>query len=172
MRREYDIILFMRIKNYLLYGGLMKKFKIYLDSCCFSRPFDEITNDKMKLECEAVLTIISKCEEGIWDIFESDILDDEFDRMTDLIQKQKVLGLYSSTSIYVEINDTIISRAKEFHTVNIKPFDALHLASAEYGEADILLTTDRKFLNRALKSNAKIKVSNPAVWLMEVLFND
>ena len=92
--------------------------------------------------------------------------------MTDLVQKQKVLGLYSSTSIYIEINDTIIRRAKEFYDVNIKPFDALHLASAEYVGADILLTTDKKFLNRALKSDAKIKVSNPAIWLAEVLFND
>ena len=104
--------------------------------------------------------------------FESDILDDEFDRMTDSVKKQKVIELYSSASIYIEINDEIINRAKEFHKINIKPFDALHLASAEYGGADILLTTDKKFLNRALQSNAKIRVANPAIWLTEVLYND
>ena len=150
----------------------MKKIKIYLDSCCFSRPFDEIINDKMRLECEAVLTIIGKCENSEWDIFESDVLDDEFDRMTNLMQKQKVLELYSSASIYIEINEEIVSRAKEFHAVNIKPFDALHLASAEYAGADILLTTDKRFMNRALKSNAKTRVANPVIWLTEVLFND
>ena len=150
----------------------MKKLKLYLDSCCFNRPFDDLSNDKVRLECEAILTIINKCESGIWDIFASDVLDDEIDRMTNLIKKQKVLELYSSTSIYVEINDEIISKAKEFHKINIKPFDALHLASAEYGGADILLTTDKKFLNRAVKLNAKTKVFNPAIWLTEVLFND
>ena len=108
----------------------------------------------------------------MWDIFSSDVLDDEFDRMTNSIKKQKVLGLYSSTSIYVEISDEIISKAKEYRDLNIKSFDALHLASAECGGADILLTTDKKFLNRALESNAKITVANPAIWLMEVLFND
>ena len=150
----------------------MKKLRIYLDSCCFNRPFDDVSDDKVRLESEAVLTIIDKCESGIWDIFESDILDDEFDRMTDSIKKQKVLGLYSSSSIYIEINGEIISRAKEFHGVNIKPFDALHLASAEYGAADILLTTDKKFINRAMQSGTKVRVSNPAVWIMEVLYND
>lgn len=150
----------------------MSKLKIYMDSCCFNRPFDDLSQDIVRLECEAVLTIINNCEAGIWDIFESDVLEDEIDRMTNLIKKQKVLELYSSTSIYVEINNEIISRAKEFHSINIKPFDALHLASAEYGGADILLTTDKKFINRASQSNAKIKVSNPAIWLTEVLYND
>ena len=73
---------------------------------------------------------------------------------------------------YVEINADIISRAKEFQLINIKPFDALHLASAECGGADILLTTDKKFLNRALGLNSKVKVSNPAIWLTEVLYNE
>jgi len=105
----------MNCSEFIFYaGGSMKKIKIYLDSCCFSRPFDEIINDKMRLECEAVLTIIGKCENGEWDIFESDVLDDEFDRMTNVIQKQKVLELYSSASIYIEINEEIVSRAKEF----------------------------------------------------------
>ena len=150
----------------------MRKLKIYLDCCCFNRPFDDISQDKVRLECEAVLTILNKCEYGIWDIFRSDVLDDEIDRMTNLIKKQKILRLYSSTSIHVEISDEIINRAKEFQDSIIKPFDALHLASAEYGGADVLLTTDKKFLNRALESNAKIKIANPAIWLTEVLFND
>jgi predicted nucleic acid-binding protein len=153
-------------------SGAKKKLKVYLDSCCFNRPFDDLSNDKVRFECEAILTIIDKGENGVWDIFKSDVLDDEFDRMTNLIKKQKVLELYSSASIYIEISDEIISRAKEFHGLNIKPFDALHLASAEYGGADVLLTTDKKFLNRAVESNTKIKVSNPVIWLTEVLFND
>jgi predicted nucleic acid-binding protein len=119
-----------------------------------------------------VLTIIENCERGIWDVFESDVLDDEIERMADSVKKQQVLEFYSSTSIYIEINDLIIGRAKEFQEINIKPFDALHLASAENGGADILLTTDKKFLNRALQSNAKIRVANPAIWLTEVLYND
>jgi len=119
-----------------------------------------------------VLTIINRCESGEWDIFRSDVLEDEFDRITNLVKKQKVLKLYSSMPIYVEITDEIVSRAREFQKLNIKPFDALHLASAEHGCADILLTTDKKFLNKALASDSKVKVANPSIWLTEVLFND
>ena len=150
----------------------MIKYKIYMDCCCFNRPFDDLSHDKIRHECDAILTIINKCENGIWDIFKSDVLSDEINRIMDLTKKQKVLELYSSASVHIEINDDIINRAREFHKTNIYAFDALHLASAEYGEADTLLTTDKKFLNRALQSNTKVMISNPAIWLTEVLFND
>jgi len=150
----------------------MRAFKIYLDNCCFNRPFDDPSQDKIRFECEAVLAILKNCENGIWDIFRSDVLDDEINRISNLVKKLKVLTLYSSTSLQIEINNDIINRAKDFQSmVNIKPFDALHLASAEYGDADILLTTDNKFLNRAAESDAQIRVANPAIWLMEVMFN-
>lgn len=98
---------------------------------------------------------------------------DEIGRIANLFKKLKVLKLYSSASIYVEIDNAIISRAREFQQRSgIKPFDALHLASAECGGADILLTTDKKFINRAAKSDSEVRVANPVIWLMEVMFND
>ena len=151
----------------------MGKCKIYLDCCCFNRPFDDLSQDKIRFECEAVLTILSNCEDGVWDVFRSDVLDDEIDRIINTVKKLKVLNLYSSASTHIEINTEIINRAKELQRIgntNIKPFDALHLASAEYGGADILLTTDKKFTNRASASNAKIRVANPAIWMMEEIF--
>lgn len=45
---------------------------------------------------------------------------------------------------------------------HIKPYDALHLASAEFGEADVFLTTDKKLINSSKKANLKMKVLNPA----------
>ena len=151
----------------------MDKPKIYLDSCCFNRPFDNLSQDKIRFECEAVLVILKNSNAGICDVFQSDVLDDEISRMTNLVKKLKVLMLYSSASVRIEINDIIINRAKEFQQqANVKPFDALHLACAEYSNADILLTTDQKFINRAVKSDSNVRVANPAIWLMEVIFND
>ena len=152
---------------------LLEKMKVYLDSCCFNRPFDDIAQDKIRFECEAVLAILKSCDEGLLDVFRSDVLDDEIDRITNSFKKLKVLMLYSSALMHIEINDSIISRAKEFQQKsNINPFDALHLASAEHGGADVLLTTDKKFLSRATESDSKIKVANPAIWLMEVMFDE
>ena len=151
----------------------MFKPQIYLDSCCFNRPFDDLSQDKVRFECEAVLDILSNCVAGVWDVFRSDVLDDEIDRIVNYVKKQKVTMLYSSATMYIPITDEIIFRAKSIQqTVNIKSFDALHLASAEYGNATVLLTTDKKFINQAAMINTSVRVANPIVWLMEVMYND
>ena len=151
----------------------MYKPQIYLDSCCFNRPFDDLSNDKVRFECEAVLDILSNCVAGVWDVFRSDVLNDEIDRIVNLVKKQKVLILYSSSTIYIPLTDAIVSRAKSIQQIaNIKPFDALHLASAEYGNASVLLTTDKKFINRSAGIDTSVRVTNPAIWLMEVMYND
>jgi len=35
--------------------------KIYLDACCLSRPFDDQSQQKIYLESQAILFILSKC---------------------------------------------------------------------------------------------------------------
>ena len=49
--------------------------------------------------------------------------------------------------------------------------DALHLAFAKAGEADIFLTTDDRLLRKAkqYKKTLKIEVENPTIWLMNIL---
>jgi len=151
----------------------MSRLKIYMDCCCFSRPFDDLSQEKVRFEREAVLSIISSCETEAWDIFQSDALEDEISRITNPIKQQEVLKLYTSATINIELNDEIVGRASELiEAYNLGSFDALHLASAEYGNADVLLTTDKRFINRVLKSDAKIRIANPAIWLTEVLLND
>ena len=53
--------------------------------------------------------------------------------------------------------------------LNFSGFDALHIAGAEKGRADVLLTTDDNLLRKALqnKSILKVRVENPVKWLME-----
>ena len=54
----------------------MERLRLYLDTCCFNRPFDRIHQDKIRFECDAVLTIIKNCDDGMFDVLRSDILDD------------------------------------------------------------------------------------------------
>ena len=148
------------------------KFLIYMDNCCLNRPFDDLTIDKVRLESEAVLTIIEYCERGIWDLCSSDVLFDEISRMDDSVKKEKVLTLYNSATVEIGIDDKIISRASELTQANIKPFDALHIASAESGKADVFLTTDRKLINASTRIKTNMKITNPAIWILEVLYNE
>ncbi len=143
--------------------------KIYLDSCCYNRPFDDQSQDIVALESSAILSVINKCysaEEDV--ILGSTILDEEFGYMVDIIKKQKVLNLYKIIVSKIELNDYIKTRANEFFNFGISGFDALHLASAEYAKIDIFLTTDKKLISRSRQLNLNFKVMNPLTYIAEV----
>ena len=150
----------------------MDKVLIYLDSCCYNRPYDDLSSDKVRLESEAVLTILEHNEHQTWTVLSSDIIVDELDRIVDMFKKEKVFTLLSSVTEYIEINEHIIGRARELGKRGIKPFDALHIASAEFEEVDVFLTTDKKLINSTRNADVTVKVLNPGVWLMEVLYDE
>jgi predicted nucleic acid-binding protein len=70
----------------------------------------------------------------------------------------------------IAVNDQILIRARELHTAGYGAFDAMHLASAEAGRADVLLTTDDRFLKCAFRGDGLplIPVRDPVSWLREV----
>jgi hypothetical protein len=57
--------------------------KIYLDACCWSRPFDEHTQDRIRLEAEAVLSIITRGREGKFTLAASEAIEFELFRIPD-----------------------------------------------------------------------------------------
>ena len=145
--------------------------KIYFDNCCLNRPYDDLTDNTVRMECEAVLSIIDICDTGQWSFFSSDVLLDEILGITNIDKQEKVMLLYNSASEHIGLTDRIVSRAKSLERFNIKSYDALHLASAKAGGADIFLTTDRKLINAAQIADIDIPVKNPLVWLTEVLYD-
>ena len=54
-------------------------------------------------------------------------------------------------------------------TMGFKAFDALHIACAESGGADVLLTTDDAMVRRwrRLSRELRVPVENPLTWLQE-----
>ena len=63
--------------------------KIYMDVCCLCRPFDDHQNRKIRLEAEAILTILDRCSSD-WELVGSVVLDSEISRMADPDKRQKV----------------------------------------------------------------------------------
>ena len=123
------------------------------------------------MECEAVLSIIDSCGELDWSYFSSDALLDEILDMDDNDKREKVMLLYDAATEHIDFTEGIYSRAKELESFNIKSYDALHIASAEAAQADVVLTTDSKLINGAKRANTPIPVKNPMVWLSEVLYD-
>jgi len=62
--------------------------RIYLDVCCLNRPFDDI-----RLESEAVVTILSHISDKKWQMISSEIIDFEISRTPDPDRRMKVLIL-------------------------------------------------------------------------------
>lgn len=144
--------------------------KIYLDNCCYNRPFDDQTQERIHLESEAILTILKRGEIGVYQIIGSDILRLEIERMSDGVKKQRVKELYQVASMSISYSEEIKDRAAEIvSTSKIRNFDSLHIASAEAAGVDVLITTDDKLEKMAAKLNLKIKVMNPLKFAWEVL---
>jgi len=144
---------------------------VYLDTCCLNRPFDDQTQAHIHLEAEAVLLIMARCAARQWEWLSSDILDYEIAQTPDPERRARVALLARYAQRYVTVNDDITIRAMALETLGVDAFDALHIASAEAGQADVFLTTDRALLRRAARiaGALSIRVVNPLTWLREVL---
>lgn len=143
--------------------------KIYLDVCCLNRPFDDQSQERIRLESEAVITILGRGK--TLTLLTSEILDLEVSKIPDEDRRHKVTLLSSISKMNIVIDDEIIGRAKELSKMGFKSFDAFHIACAESGQADILLTTDDDLLKKATSHRKllKVKIKNPVKWLMEDL---
>ena len=145
--------------------------RIYLDVCCFNRPFDDQTQDRIHLESETVRAILNRCQSGEWKLVGSEIVDFENSKIPDDDRRQKVSILTGITESKLLLDAKIKARAVELHKLGFKPFDALHIACAERGNADVLLTTDDTVVQKALqlqKDILKVRIVNPLKWLTEV----
>src|SRR5208282_1165842 len=142
---------------------------IYLDVCCLNRPFDDQSQNRVRLEAEAVLSILEMADTGKLELAGSDIIDDELSQMPDVERREKVKLLLGSTPKSISLTATIVRRAAKLQKWNITPLDALHLASAEAARADYFLTTDDYLLRRARRhaNELKVKVENPAKWVIQ-----
>jgi predicted nucleic acid-binding protein len=140
-----------------------------MDVCCLNRPFDDLSENKVYFEAEAVLSIITYCAKNDWSLLSSSVIDYELSKNPNADKLEKVLTLYSAAKNWLGLTEESKSRAAFFQRHGIKALDSLHLALAETGEADIFLTTDARLLRAASKLNLKIRIANPVSWLMEVM---
>jgi len=134
-----------------------------------NRPFDDQSQERIRLETEAVITILGRTK--TLTLLTSEIVDLEISKIPDEDRKQKVRLLSSILKMNIPIDDEIISRAKELNKMGFKSFDAFHIAGAEKGKADAMLTTDDHLLKKATSQGhlIKVRLENPLKWLMEEL---
>ncbi len=144
---------------------------IYVDVCCLNRPFDDQTQQRIRLEAEAVLLILTRCQSRKWRMLSSEAVNLEISRIPDVERKQRVQLLHSLVASIAKVTAQVERRALELEALGFQALDALHIACAEAGEADVLLTTDDRLLQTARKHSnlLKVRVANPVAWFMEVI---
>lgn len=149
----------------------MDKMKIYLDVCCLNRPFDDQSQLKIRLESEAVIVILDRCQSKDWQLVGSEVIDFEISQTPNDDRRGRVSILTSIAQSKIVVDRKIVNRAMELQELGVKHFDALHISCAEKEKVDVLLTTDDKLLRKISKKNiiVNVRVANPLGWLMEVM---
>ncbi len=146
------------------------KMKVYLDNCCLNRILDDRSYPIIYFERNSVMLILEFAEAGQVEIIGSEMLKKEIADTINLFKKERLSLMYSLCSSEVKVTEEIAERAVEIRdNSNIRTKDSIHLACAEAAKADVLLTTDKKFMKNANRLPGKVKVMNPTEWLLEVI---
>ncbi len=146
--------------------------KIYLDTCCLNRPFDDQRQPRIRLEAEAVTLIMEKIRQREWNWVGSEVLIYEIEQTTNTERKERLLLLAQEANQTVQISEKILQRAEMLSSLGFDEYDSLHLASAENAKVDVFLTTDdplQTIANKNKKRLPSLIVNNPVRWLEEVL---
>ena len=143
--------------------------KIYLVNCVLNRPFDDQSQERVRLETEAIILLLSRVERKEWTWLGSQALEIEIDKAPDAEQQSRLRRVIEFVGSTVEIGEKELERANELQKAGFVGFDAVHLACAESGKADVFLTTDDRLLKRAkrLAKKLRVKVENPLDWMKE-----
>ena len=140
--------------------------KIYLDNCCFHRPFDDQSFLTIRLETEAKLDIQEKIKSGRLSLGWSYILDFE-NNANPFIERRKEIQKWKEIA-YSLVNETdeILLKMNELTAIGLKPLDALHIACAVSLKCQYFLTVDKGILKKKLEYPV-IKITDPINFIIE-----
>jgi len=139
--------------------------KIYLDNCCYNRPFDDQSDIVIRLETEAKLFIQQKVKENALELVWSFILDYENSR-NPFEDRRERIGLWRNlSSDDCILSESVKDKANKLMTsLGLKQMDAAHIACAIEKRADYFITTDRKILNKQVEG---ISIASPTIFVQE-----
>ena len=139
---------------------------IYLDNCCFNRPYDDQSHISIRLETEAKLHIQEGVYLGKYQLAWSYILDYENSQNPFLERKATIATWKKFATSDIEGSHELINSARSYQNIGLKAKDALHLACAIQAQCCVFLTTDRGILRKADRIKS-ISIQNPINFVAE-----
>lgn len=122
--------------------------KLYLDNCCFNRPFDNQTQLKIHLESQAKLAVQDMILNGIHSLVWSYMLEYENSQNPFEIRKDAIIKWKDIADTNILENEHILSVAETLMQKGLKAKDSIHIACAAEAKCDYFLTTDIGILKK------------------------
>jgi predicted nucleic acid-binding protein len=153
-------------------GSTLKKrgsvlMRVYLDNCCFNRPFDDQSRARVRLEAEAKLEIQQRITDKRIELAWSYVLEHENYANPFEVRRNLIARWKNEAVVDIEETDAIIQLAHEIGRRGIHAADALHVACAIGAGCDFFLTTDDMIV-KSMQGFALITVMNPTQYIVEV----
>ena len=138
-----------------------KILRIYLDNCCYNRPYDDQKQIRISLETQAKIFIQNAVRIGKAELATSFVMRHENNKNPYPDKKNTIANfMEKNTSIFISSDKIaeVKNTAEEIMSTGIKEVDAAHIACAILAKCDYFLTTD----DRVLKyRDERLKIINP-----------
>jgi hypothetical protein len=144
--------------------------RLYIDLSCFNRPFDDQSQERIRLETEAVLSVLTRVVEGKERLLWSWVTSFENSKHPRPDRRDEIAVWQTKAERTIDLSGGLQERAREFEQQGILALDAAHLA-AEIGGAEVVLTCDDIMVRRARRLDLSLRVLNPVAYLQEVAGN-
>ena len=132
--------------------------RLYLNTSALNRPFDDMSSERVRLEAEAVVSLLSAAESGRAELISSEFLEFEIAQNPDRERAVRVASVLTTFRSRVPISPRLAARARELEQFGLRGLDALHVAAAEAGAARLLVTTDDRMVRGARRAGNRLEV--------------
>ncbi len=140
--------------------------RIYLDNCCFNRPYDNQTYEIIRLETEAKIFVQNCIKDNKIELVWSFILNFE-NSANPFKERRESINEWRSISVEnIKASEKIRNYANELQNqFGIKAKDSLHVACAIEAKCEYFLTTDKNLMKKS-KNIKEIKAINPLEFII------
>ena len=132
--------------------------RVYLDNCCYNRPYDDQSQLRISLESQAKLHVQGMIKDGEIQLASSYMLMYENSKNRSETKRRAIEQFVANnTSVYIDE-----THAETIAATGVKSADAIHTACAILTKSDYLLTTDDRLLKY---KNDNIMIVNPTEFI-------
>jgi hypothetical protein len=128
--------------------------RVYLNTSALNRPFDNLSSERVRLE----VTLLAAVEDGALTWVGSEYLEFEVAQNPDRERATRIEDLLGHASTRVGTTEAVAGRARALERFGLRGLDALHVASEEAGQEDLLVTTDDRTIPRVARARDEVRV--------------